>query len=122
MSLSWQYILFGLGALTYARHPEGLLEYGKRTSLNLIQQLARSVSQAPGTQASGGRRARRPWGGGLVRGGRLTRAACPGPRRVESEVTADEPLLVAEHVTKTFAGITALDDVSLTWGSGSSSG
>jgi branched-subunit amino acid ABC-type transport system permease component len=30
-------ILFGLGALTYAKHPEGILEFQKRRSLNRIQ-------------------------------------------------------------------------------------
>jgi branched-subunit amino acid ABC-type transport system permease component len=30
-------ILFGLGALTFARHPEGILEFQKRKSLNAIQ-------------------------------------------------------------------------------------
>jgi branched-subunit amino acid ABC-type transport system permease component len=30
-------ILFGLGAITYARHPEGILEFQKRRSLNAIQ-------------------------------------------------------------------------------------
>jgi branched-subunit amino acid ABC-type transport system permease component len=30
-------ILFGLGALTYAKHPEGILEFQKRKSLNSIQ-------------------------------------------------------------------------------------
>ncbi len=34
----WQYIFFGLGALTFARHPEGILEYQKRRSLNAIQE------------------------------------------------------------------------------------
>ena len=37
LSQSWQYILFGLGAIAFARHPEGTLEYFKRTSQNFIQ-------------------------------------------------------------------------------------
>jgi branched-chain amino acid transport system permease protein len=37
LSLSWQYIFFGLGAITFARHPEGVLEHNKRTSLNFVQ-------------------------------------------------------------------------------------
>lgn len=37
VSPSWQYVLFGLGAFMFARHPEGLLEHGKRTTLNWIQ-------------------------------------------------------------------------------------
>ena len=31
------YILFGLGAITYAKHPEGSVEFGKRKSLNAVQ-------------------------------------------------------------------------------------
>ena len=34
-----QPILFGLGALTYAKHPEGILEFQKRRSLQRIQSL-----------------------------------------------------------------------------------
>jgi len=37
VSQSWQYILFGLGAIAFARHPEGIFEHFKRTSQNLIQ-------------------------------------------------------------------------------------
>jgi branched-subunit amino acid ABC-type transport system permease component len=37
LSPSWSLVLFGLGALAYARHPEGTLEHGKRMSLNRIQ-------------------------------------------------------------------------------------
>ena len=37
ISLEWQYVLFGLGALTYARHPEGILEAQKRQIIGAIQ-------------------------------------------------------------------------------------
>jgi ABC-type branched-subunit amino acid transport system permease subunit len=37
VSLEWQYVLFGLGALTYARHPEGILEAQKRQLIAAIQ-------------------------------------------------------------------------------------
>jgi branched-subunit amino acid ABC-type transport system permease component len=39
VSLSWEYVLFGLGAIAYAKNPEGTLEAGKRRSLNFIQRL-----------------------------------------------------------------------------------
>ena len=39
LSLTWQPVLFGLGALTFARHPEGIVEHGKRTSLAAVQRL-----------------------------------------------------------------------------------
>ncbi|HEY3832388.1 MAG TPA: ABC transporter permease [Acidimicrobiia bacterium] len=32
-----QYMLFGLGAITYARHPEGILEYSKRRSNAMME-------------------------------------------------------------------------------------
>lgn len=35
--IGWQQIFFGLGALTYARHPEGILEFQKSKSLIGIQ-------------------------------------------------------------------------------------
>ena len=35
--LEYQYILFGLGALTYARNPEGILEAAKRRQLAALQ-------------------------------------------------------------------------------------
>jgi branched-chain amino acid transport system permease protein len=34
---AWQFVLFGLGAITYARHPEGVLEFQKRRSLAAIE-------------------------------------------------------------------------------------
>ena len=33
----YQFVLFGLGAITYARHPEGVLEFQKRKSLAAIE-------------------------------------------------------------------------------------
>ena len=37
ISLEFQYVLFGLGALTYARHPEGILEAQKRAVIGFVQ-------------------------------------------------------------------------------------
>jgi branched-chain amino acid transport system permease protein len=37
VSPAYQFILFGLGAFTYAKHPEGILEYNKRRSLEVVQ-------------------------------------------------------------------------------------
>jgi len=37
--LEYQYILFGLGALTYARNPEGILEAIKRKQLAAVQRV-----------------------------------------------------------------------------------
>ena len=37
LSPSWRFVMFGLAAITFARHPEGLLEHGKRRLLTKIQ-------------------------------------------------------------------------------------
>lgn len=37
ISASWQPILFGLGAISFAQHPEGIFEYYKRVVLNRVQ-------------------------------------------------------------------------------------
>ena len=50
LSPSWQYILFGLGAIAYARHPEGTFDHFKRTSQNFIQ------ARIDGYNARGARR------------------------------------------------------------------
>jgi ABC-type branched-subunit amino acid transport system permease subunit len=44
----WAVALFGLGALTYAKHPEGILEANTRSSLRFVQGLRRRRS-TPGT-------------------------------------------------------------------------
>ncbi len=90
-----QPILFGLGALTYAKHPEGILEFQKRRSLARVQRMIDKFK---------GQRPR--WG---VRHGRLVGYA--GHRRDRRGVRVT--LLVAEGVTKRFAGITALNGVGL---------
>ena len=41
ISLEWQYVLFGLGALVYARHPEGILEAQKRQVVAFVQRHGR---------------------------------------------------------------------------------
>lgn len=46
----YQFVLFGLGAITYARHPEGVLEFQKRKSLAAVERRlpARWRSAPPG--------------------------------------------------------------------------
>jgi branched-subunit amino acid ABC-type transport system permease component len=39
ISPSYDLILFGLGAITFAKHPEGILEFQKRQSLQFVQRL-----------------------------------------------------------------------------------
>jgi ABC-type branched-subunit amino acid transport system permease subunit len=39
LAATWQAVFFGLGALTFVRHPEGLVENGKRRSLAAVQRL-----------------------------------------------------------------------------------
>jgi ABC-type branched-subunit amino acid transport system permease subunit len=57
VSLSWEYVLFGLGAIAYAKNPEGTLEAGKRRSLNAIQRLldkraGRTTETPPGARSA----------------------------------------------------------------------
>jgi branched-subunit amino acid ABC-type transport system permease component len=42
-----QPILFGLGALTYARHPEGVLEFNKRKSFARVEKIGSKFSRKP---------------------------------------------------------------------------
>ncbi|MFO7592244.1 MAG: ABC transporter permease [Acidimicrobiia bacterium] len=37
ISSGFQFVFFGIAALTYAKHPEGLVEYGKRRQLEALQ-------------------------------------------------------------------------------------
>ncbi len=41
LSPAYQFILFGLGAITYVCHPEGIVEYNKRRSLDAVQRFLR---------------------------------------------------------------------------------
>ena len=97
VSLECQYVLFGLGALTYARHPEGILEAQKRQVIGAIQ---RRIDRRHGRRPTAHRVRRRR--------ARVRRAR--GRDRERGAVT----LLDARGISKRFAGITALDDVSLT--------
>ncbi len=40
VSPKWRFILFGLGTIQFARHPEGLVEHGKRRAALRVEQLA----------------------------------------------------------------------------------
>ncbi len=58
VSSTWAFILFGLGAIQYARHPEGTLEAGKRQSLAFFQRqydrlAARRARSAPDQSGDG---------------------------------------------------------------------
>jgi hypothetical protein len=56
VSQSWQYILFGLGAVAYARHPEGTFEHFKLTTQSFLQQRIDAFQQRrahePATEAT----------------------------------------------------------------------
>jgi len=56
LSGKWRFVLFGLAASQYARHPEGILEYGKRRSFGRLDALIdrmdpRSNTSEPGPPA-----------------------------------------------------------------------
>jgi hypothetical protein len=40
VSPKWRFILFGLGTIQFARHPEGLIEHSKRRATQRIERLA----------------------------------------------------------------------------------
>ena len=48
LSPAYQFILFGLGAITYAKHPEGIVEYNKRRSLEATQRFLTRHQRPPG--------------------------------------------------------------------------
>ena len=104
LSPSWQYILFGLGAIAFAAPSGGNARALQADIAELHPASARPLSGARRAPAFGpvaGFR-RRPGGRDRTVDGRA--------------MTGGEPLLAAEHVTVRFAGITALADVSLTVG------
>jgi hypothetical protein len=52
LPIGLQPILFGLGALTYAKHPEGILEFNKRKSYELFSRVGRRVGRASAAAAT----------------------------------------------------------------------
>jgi branched-subunit amino acid ABC-type transport system permease component len=61
ISPAYQFILFGLGAITFARHPEGIVEFNKRRSLEAVQRfLTRGRRPPDGEREEGAAPAREP--------------------------------------------------------------
>ena len=85
ISGEWRFVLFGLGAIQFARHPEGVIE----------------SPSAGGPSAAG----RRPTGS--------TAAAHRTNPRPQRRRWWDDAILQVRHLTKRFAGILALDEVSI---------
>ena len=54
LSSSWAFILFGFGAIQYARHPEGTLENGKRQAMAFFQRQFDRLSARRSKSSSGG--------------------------------------------------------------------
>jgi branched-chain amino acid transport system permease protein len=46
VSPKWRFILFGLGTIQFARHPEGLVEHGKRQAARRTERLAARRAKA----------------------------------------------------------------------------
>jgi ABC-type branched-subunit amino acid transport system permease subunit len=58
ISPKWRFILFGLGTIQFARHPEGLVESGKRRSMQRVEaRLARRQAKAAAESAAEAERA-----------------------------------------------------------------
>jgi ABC-type branched-subunit amino acid transport system permease subunit len=53
ISNSWRFILFGLGTIQFARHPEGLVEHGKRKAALRTEQIAARRKRRPDPPAEG---------------------------------------------------------------------
>jgi len=51
LSPGWVFVLFGIGAIQYAKHPEGTLEFGKRRSLAFFQ---RQIDRIQARRGNGG--------------------------------------------------------------------
>lgn len=49
VSAKWIFVLFGLGTIQYARHPEGAVEYGKRRAGERIEQISASWRRRSGS-------------------------------------------------------------------------
>jgi ABC-type branched-subunit amino acid transport system permease subunit len=54
LSPSYQFILFGLGAITYAKHPEGIIESQTRASLTRIQKIIDRFRRPPPSSPADG--------------------------------------------------------------------
>jgi len=46
VSPKWRLVLFGLGAMQFARHPEGLIEFGKRRFTSKLNNRLRAADEA----------------------------------------------------------------------------
>ena len=105
------FILFGLGALTYAKHPEGIIEFQTTASVNRILALGSidAVAKAPTRPPPG-----IPPRHGATPAG-ATAATTDRSHGLGPETSDDLHLCFeADQVTKRFAGILALDHVTLT--------
>jgi ABC-type branched-subunit amino acid transport system permease subunit len=51
LSPKWRFILFGLAAIQFARHPEGLVEHGKRTAHRRVERIRARLRPAGDTPA-----------------------------------------------------------------------
>lgn len=52
LSGKWRFVLFGLTAVQFARHPDGILEHGKRRSLGRIEKLFSRLGKASSEKTS----------------------------------------------------------------------
>ena len=100
ISPKWRFVLFGLATIQFARHPEGLVEHGKRRAHQRVEQIRARVRRTGGQPAP-------PTDPAAVDARRGDR------RMTERSEVVTRAVLEATGITKSFAGIVALDDVSL---------
>ena len=64
LSPKWRFILFGLATIQFARHPEGLVEHGKRTAHRRVERIRARLRPARRRARPTGRRRPSPAGRG----------------------------------------------------------
>ena len=60
ISPKWRYVLFGLAAIQFARHPEGLVEHGKRRAHARTERLLARIGRHPEAEAPAPARTKEP--------------------------------------------------------------
>ena len=118
------FVLFAAGALQYANHPEGILEFQKRRWTLKIEQLiwrdrtssSARIGRARVGAAESARPSNRP--AGPMPAAARWRIACSLSPRRRSTMASGTPLLDIQGVSKSFGGIAAVNHMTFSVESG----
>ena len=99
-----EFVLFAFGAFTYAKHPEGIVEFQKTRWMNRVARVLQRWDE---------RRGREPSAIGSGRRHRPDRGRTPKRSWSGFRVADESTLLEARSISKRFGGITALHDISI---------